>query len=277
MYREKLHGLAFKAMKQHGTKIHLDSHFGGEASSPSPVNKEVDFFKEHVEDNMGEGLGNFSAPAVSNGASTASSVPVSIANGALSQPAPVVDDDGAEGPNVDVALSMSPTTALQVAEPRKATIGQRKPGAAKKGLGGKKGFGAQKVRTNFSDLESEAQQRDKDREQLEKMHAQQKVASKEDEAKRMVSMKLAYQDLSLEEKKREDKMKTADPKKKAQMERLGMGFGGSRGASHSVMSDMQTIDQETPTTLTSSGSQGRFNNYDDDFEVIGSFSSGPPK
>lgn len=41
-------------------------------------------------------------------------------------------------------------------------------------------------------------------------------------------MKLAYKDLSLEEKKRDESIKKMDPKKKEQVERLGMGFGGAR-------------------------------------------------
>ena len=41
-------------------------------------------------------------------------------------------------------------------------------------------------------------------------------------------MRLAYQDMTVELKKHEDKMKASDPKKAEQMERLGMGFGGRR-------------------------------------------------
>ena len=58
-------------------------------------------------------------------------------------------------------------------------------------------------------------------------------------------MKLAYQDISLEEKKREQKMKNMDSKKREQVDRLGMGLGSSAGGgqrgrvSHSVLSDMQ--------------------------------------
>ena len=43
-----------------------------------------------------------------------------------------------------------------------------------------------------------------------------------------IMLKLAYKDLSLEEKKRDEAMKNMDPKKREQMERLGMGAVGSR-------------------------------------------------
>jgi len=42
------------------------------------------------------------------------------------------------------------------------------------------------------------------------------------------SLSLEYGKLSIESKKRDDKMKNLDPKKKEQMERLGMGAGGAR-------------------------------------------------
>ena len=57
----------------------------------------------------------------------------------------------------------------------------------------------------------------------------------------------------------------------------------SRGISHSVLSDMQTISQDSPkSTQSSSSSFDRFGSrsrrdIDDDFEIIGGFSSGPPK
>lgn len=40
----------------------------------------------------------------------------------------------------------------------------------------------------------------------------------------MVSVRLAYQDLSIQAQKQEDKLKQTDPAKAKQMERLGMGF-----------------------------------------------------
>jgi len=42
------------------------------------------------------------------------------------------------------------------------------------------------------------------------------------------SLSLAYNELSIDSKKRDEKMKNLDPKKKEQMERLGMGGGGVR-------------------------------------------------
>ena len=42
------------------------------------------------------------------------------------------------------------------------------------------------------------------------------------------SMRLAYQDMTMEMKKQEERIKSANPQKAEQMERLGMGFGGRR-------------------------------------------------
>lgn len=41
------------------------------------------------------------------------------------------------------------------------------------------------------------------------------------------SMRLAYQDMSIEKKKQEEKLKQSDPKKAEQIERLGMGGLGA--------------------------------------------------
>ena len=42
------------------------------------------------------------------------------------------------------------------------------------------------------------------------------------------SLSLAYNELSIDSKKRDEKLKNLDPKKKAQVERLGMGGGSVR-------------------------------------------------
>ena len=41
-------------------------------------------------------------------------------------------------------------------------------------------------------------------------------------------MRLAYKDMEIDRKKAEARMKDMDPKKREQMERLGMGFAGPR-------------------------------------------------
>ena len=43
-------------------------------------------------------------------------------------------NDASDGPNVETALSMSPTTAMLTAESHKPTIGTRKQAPAKKGV-----------------------------------------------------------------------------------------------------------------------------------------------
>lgn len=65
-----------------------------------------------------------------------------------------------------------------------------------------------------------------------------------------MDIKQAYEDLSERQKQTTEKMRTLDPKKAEQMERLGMGFSNSskRGAiSHSAVSDMMTIEQVNPS------------------------------
>lgn len=48
------------------------------------------------------------------------------------------EGDIGQGPNVEAALSVSPTTAQLTAELHKPTIGGRKPAAPKKGVGAKR-------------------------------------------------------------------------------------------------------------------------------------------
>ena len=43
-----------------------------------------------------------------------------------------------------------------------------------------------------------------------------------------MSLSLAYKELSINEKKRDERIKNLDPKKKEQVERLGMGAMGER-------------------------------------------------
>ncbi|CAG2062377.1 unnamed protein product [Timema podura] len=92
-------------------------------------------------------------------------------------------------------------------------------------MGAKKGgLGAHKVKTNFADIEREATMADQLKVQAAEEAKMAAERSAEEQQKHMASMRLAYQDLGLQQKKEEEKMKRVDPKKAQQYERLGMGF-----------------------------------------------------
>uniref|UniRef100_A0AAX7UAK0 ADP-ribosylation factor GTPase-activating protein 3 n=1 Tax=Astatotilapia calliptera TaxID=8154 RepID=A0AAX7UAK0_ASTCA len=134
--------------------------------------------------------------------------------------------------------------------------------ASKKG-----GLGAQKVSSqSFSELEKKAQAADKIREKESFAGAKKNVTTEESIAP---SMRLAYKDFEQQRKIEEQKLKGLEGKKKEQAERLGMGLGMRSGVSHSVMSDMHTIQQDNPIGAKTTKGR-RFIDEDDD---EGSFSS----
>ncbi|XP_075066619.1 ADP-ribosylation factor GTPase-activating protein 3 isoform X2 [Mixophyes fleayi] len=221
LYREKIKSLATQATRKHGTDLWID---GSGAPPLSPQQKEEDFFASHVE--------------VSNADWEEPQVPFE----SLIENTPSFTDDkevsgeADVGPSVD-CLSMSPKAALDI-----GSIIKKKPGPAKKGLGAKKGgLGAQKVSSkSFSEIEKHAQAADKIKEQ------QKVTSSKRTEEPVVASLRLAYKELEIQKQKDDEKMKNMPAKKKAEAERLGMGFGNRSGISHSVLSEMQTIEQEAP-------------------------------
>lgn len=114
-------------------------------------------------------------------------------------------------------------------------------------------MGATKVQTNFEDLEREAEMADSLRSQKAA------EANKPEEIESQTSsLRLAYQDLSLEAKKQTDRMQKVDPKKAEHLERLGMGImssnTGPRTISHSVISDMNVIQQNSPAFTSANSS-----------------------
>ncbi|XP_070541563.1 ADP-ribosylation factor GTPase-activating protein 2-like isoform X4 [Ptychodera flava] len=242
MYKEKVKKLAYDSMRKYGTQLHIDG-----VGHQSPVAKEVDFFKEHTE----------------------VETPASIAEGQEPMDNGEENDQGA--PSVEAALSISPTAAMAKAEPRKSTIGGRKPASAKKGLGAKKGVKAQKVKIDFDAIESQAQKEDQRKQEAAK------PKTKEEAEAEMTSMRLAYQDLSMQQKKEEAKMKSVDPKKAQQMERLGMGFGGRSAISHSALSDMSTIQQENPNSRPERRPYDRRNDILEDYDIGFTSTRGPPR
>ncbi|PSN37667.1 ADP-ribosylation factor GTPase-activating protein 2 [Blattella germanica] len=232
LYREKLHQMAIQAMRLHGTKLLLDSP---PETTHVEEKKEVDFFAEHstIEDN--ENFFNRNEQI---------KVPIQPVT---SDPAMTLSKGQ---PNVDAALS--PENVQQ--EQRKPTIG----------LGAKKGgLGAQKVKTDFAEIEREAALADQMKVQAAEAAKVQAEKSAEEEQKQIASMRLAYQDLSLQQKKETEKLKQIDPKKAQQIERLGMGFASRVGISHSALSDMKTIEQESPNKVASNSSKSLFDRESD--------------
>ncbi|XP_072452436.1 ADP-ribosylation factor GTPase-activating protein 3 isoform X2 [Notamacropus eugenii] len=219
LYREKIKSLASQAARKHGTDLWLESCV---VPPSSPQQKEEDFFASHASPKVG-------------GPEWASAQPESVPFRPTSSEAIPESSGGRpeQGPSVD-GLSISPKASLDV-----SSLIKKKPIQARKGLGGKKGgLGAQKVSgSSFSDIEKQAQA-------VEKRKEQDNLQAPKEESM-VSSLRLAYKDLEIQ-MKRDEKMNFGG-KKKIESERLGMGFGVTRsGISHSVVSDMQTIEQETP-------------------------------
>ncbi|KAB1272005.1 ADP-ribosylation factor GTPase-activating protein 2 [Camelus dromedarius] len=233
MYREKIRQLGSAALARHGTDLWIDNM--SSAPSHSPEKKDSDFFSEHTQPPA------WNAPATDP--SETQQPALSAESSGLAHPE--------HGPNMDL-LGTSP----------KATLGQY----ASWQLGAKKGLGAQKVSSqSFNEIERQAQVAEKLREQ------QAADAKKQAEESMVASMRLAYQELQIDRKKEEKKLQNLEGKKREQAERLGMGLVSRSSVSHSVLSEMQVIEQETPVSAKSSRSQL------DLFDDVGTFASGPPK
>ncbi|XP_039318918.2 ADP-ribosylation factor GTPase-activating protein 3 [Saimiri boliviensis] len=221
LYREKIRSLASQATRKHGTDLWLESCVVP-PSSPPP--KEEDFFASHV------------SPEASDAAwASAIAEPASL----TSRPAETTSENNEggqeQGPSVE-GLNVPTKATLEV-----SSIIKKKPNQAKKGLGAKKGnLGAQKLaNTCFNEIEKQAQAVDKMKQQEDLA----KAAPKEESI--VSSLRLAYKDLEIQMKK--DEKMNMSGKTHVDSDRLGMGFGNCRsGISHSVASDMQTIEQESP-------------------------------
>jgi ADP-ribosylation factor GTPase-activating protein 2/3 len=164
------------------------------------------------------------------------------------------ENDGAE-PSVDFLNSNVPLDAP------KSNIGVRKIQPKKGGIGAKKGLGATKVKTNFADIEQRATLANQMKEPVIE-----KKMTQEEEAEAMTSVRLAYQDLSIKKQKEEDRLKITDPNKAKQMERLGMGYGNRGGVSHSMMTDMKTINQDQAPVNIKAPSKSDNNSKSDFFD-----------
>lgn len=260
-YRDKLHQSATQAMRTYGTQLFIDApNMEPESSGTGKDVGAVDFFDDEAHKPS-------EAIPISKSASSSS-----LKNRGQEAPAAVDDDDDGV-PNVEAALSTSPTQAQQSLAARKPTIGQRKPAAKKPGLGGAKklgGLGAQRVSKDFGEIEREA-------EMAEQLRLKMQEGLKVDDSKRVVddeainaaSMRLAYQDLSMKQKAQEEKLKAVDSQKAAQFERLGMGSVVSKkGVGHSAFSEVNIIIQEEPKSGYRSSKD-----QEDDFVMVENSSS----
>lgn len=155
----------------------------------------------------------------------------------------------------------------------KSTIGVRKIQPKRSGMGGARklggGMGATKV-ANFAELEQRANMADQVKPSVEV--EKKKNLTPMEEAEAMTSVRLAYQDLSLKNQKEEERVMKMDPTKAKQMERLGMGMGMNAkrsSVSHSALSDMSTITQESAPKSSSNNSSAYKSDfgrtYNDDF------------
>ncbi|XP_032076744.1 ADP-ribosylation factor GTPase-activating protein 3 isoform X4 [Thamnophis elegans] len=228
LYRDKIRVLAAQATRKYGTDLWID---GSGAPPLSPQEKEEDFFASHVSTRVSN---LESSPQEKINPQQNSSE-----NNSESK------DDPEYGPSVDY-LSVSPEANLEL-----SCMMKKKPNQVKKGVGAKKcGLGAQKLSSkSFNEIEKQAQAVDKLKEAGKATEKEEPLVS---------SLRLAYKDLEIQMK---DEKLNVPGKKKTEIERLGMGFSNSRsGISHSVSSDMQIIQQETPT---SSKSRKKYNDEDD--------------
>ncbi|KAM4592435.1 ADP-ribosylation factor GTPase-activating protein 2 isoform 2-T2 [Odontesthes bonariensis] len=252
MYREKIRQLANAALSKYGTDLWIDSSAGGTPAAPEK--KEADFFAELTQPANDWNMASPSEPELNGAAVTPQLTDLMVKSQDDSQPE--------EGPSID-GLSTSPKASMDV---KPSIIGKKKPTAARKGLGAKKGLGAQKVSSkSFSEVEKQAQVAEKLREE------QAAESKKQAEESIVTSMRLAYKELEIDRKMEEKKLQNLKGKKKEQADRLGMGFGNRSAVSHSVMSEMQVIEQETPVGAKSS-SRSKLDMFDEP-----GFTSGPPK
>jgi len=134
------------------------------------------------------------------------------------------------------------------------------------------GLGATKVKTNFADIEARANAANEMKTSVATAPVD-KPQTAEEELETVASMRLAYQELSIQKTREEAKLKTMDPAKAKQMERLGMGFS-LRGSdmAHSALGDMETIQQSAAPKAKLSSLEGE--SFFTDYSLYGNSSSG---
>ncbi|XP_055702586.1 ADP-ribosylation factor GTPase-activating protein 2 isoform X1 [Phlebotomus papatasi] len=236
LYRDKLASAAQQAMKIHGNRLNVE---GGVEMKEDK--EEEDFFADCTTNGNTETQEDFT----DNTTRKFDEPPPAATPASVSSAKAAEENVGA--PSVDFLNSTVPIEAP------KSTIGVRKIQPKKAGIGGAKkgGLGATKVKTNFADIEQKATLAD----QLKEAPVvPEKKLTAEEEAEAIASVRLAYQDLSVQKTREEERIKATDPAKAKQMERLGMGFAGRSAVSHSAVNDMKTLSEEKAPTKAKSRS-----------------------
>jgi len=273
LYREKLQSLADKAMAQYGTSVlHLDKTGAAAAVEEEQSQKSPqDFFDSHVNKAASSGRAT-GYPQMSQPShfSYENQPPVTAAQTipTVTQTAKTqVPADAGGAPNVDLALSTSPSSFVPAVDPIKLAP---KPATGLAGNRRKPGgkLGAQKIKiTNFADLESKASEQ-------EKFNASNSAVSKdpltaEEEKRQMDEISKNVEKVSLQR----ERIRQTDPNKADQMERLGLMGGGSNrtnnrqqsaastAKSHSALSDMVVIDQARASNGNSNNNNSSLSSF----------------
>lgn len=93
-------------------------------------------------------------------------------------------------------------------------------------MGAKKsGLGATKVKTNFAEIEREAELAEESKIKAQEEQLKAAALSVQEQEEKEAAMRLAYKDISVKQQQQQKDLMKLDPKKAEQMERLGMGFG----------------------------------------------------
>ncbi|KAK0158891.1 hypothetical protein PV328_009830 [Microctonus aethiopoides] len=265
MYREKLSNAANQAMRRYGTKLHLDD-------APVVIQNdepaEVDFFSEH--ENSTKSFSSTMIPP-----SSSSDVPSNNFDTLTNlNNQPTVKEQSQFIKSIDESSEskLGPTVKLSDSLPsiqvdRKSTIGGRKSQPRRPGKTG--GMGAQRVTTNFDELEKSVAElkTNEGTRNIELISGDEISNEKQTE----IDSRLAYKyekNLSEHSKMINERTKRMDPNKASQAERLGMGLISRSGASHSAFSDMKVITQESSGRKLSSAEQKFTSRDDSDNETL---------
>ncbi|CAF92913.1 unnamed protein product, partial [Tetraodon nigroviridis] len=242
MYREKIRQLANAALSKYGTDLWIESPAGG-ALPAAAEKKEKDFFAEHTQP-----LSEWSVSAPSepqpNGAAVAPQLQEDAAKSQSDNPGSQERSGGSEGEQQELLRGGETGARGREAEGGAGGRGQETSRGVHVRTPGRAGPGSWVLVLTPALVTC--------------LH-------------RVASMRLAYKELEIDRKMEEKKLRNLEGKKKEQAERLGMGLGTRSSVSHSVMSEMQLIEQESPAGAKSS-SRSKLDLFDEP-----GFTSGPPK